>query len=153
MLASISYDRSAWDDRFNQPTIAKLKAGLGEPAGTLFEALRSNLLGLDGVSEGFAWHGACWRWTIEYRTKHSDDPLAVVVPSPSDLQLAVPLDPDFIRSLPMRRMKRAVRDGVDLAQEPFDTHWGVWSIQAEGLLDDLVDLIELKLTHQAKRAG
>jgi hypothetical protein len=50
-------------------------------------------------------------------------------------------------------MKRAVRDGVDLAQDPFDTRWGVWSIHAESLLEEVVDLIELKLRHEAKQVG
>ena len=153
MASSTAYDRIAWEDRFNRPTVTQLKAGLDKPAGKLFEHLRRHFLELDGVSEGFAWHGDCWRWTVEYRTKHSDDPLAVLVPSPADFQLAVPLDPDFIQSLPMRRMKRALRDGVGLAQEPFDTHWGVWSINAESLIDDLIDLVESKLGHEAKRVG
>ena len=50
-------------------------------------------------------------------------------------------------------MKRPVKDGIGLAQDPFDTRLGVWSLQSETLLDDLVDLIELKLRHQAKQAG
>lgn len=153
MAAQTSYDRSAWEDRFNQPTIVKLKTELPKPAAKLFEAVRRHIMGLDGVAEGFKWQGACWRWTVEYRTKLSDDPLAVIVPSPNDLQLAMPLDQEFIESLQMRRMKRATRDGVGLAQEPFDTHWAVWSIQADSLVDDVVDLVELKLKHLAKRVG
>jgi len=44
------------------------------------------------------------------------------------------------------------RDGLELAQDPFDTRWGVWSIQAEGLLHDVVDLIERKLRHLNRQA-
>ena len=153
MATSSVYERRAWDDRFNRPTVETLKAGLHYKTARLLDLIRRHLLALDGVTEDFAWHGDCWRWTIEYRTKLSDDPLAVLVPSPNDLQLAVPLELEFLRSLSLRRMKRALRDGVDLAQEPFDTRWGVWSIQAGSLLDELVDLIELKLRHQAKRVG
>ena len=153
MATTKAYDRPAWEDRFNRPRVAKLRAALDADAAKLFDHLREHLLALEEVSEDLAWHGDCWRWTVEYRTEHSEEPLAVLVPSPADLQLAVPLEPEFIRSLPMRRMKRALRDGVGLAQEPFDTRWGVWSVQAEGLLDDLVDLVETKLRHQAKRAG
>ena len=58
----------------------------------------------------------------------------------------------FARSLPTRRMKRTLRDGLELAQDPFDTRWGVWSIQAEGLLHDVVDLIERKLRHLNRQA-
>jgi hypothetical protein len=149
----MAYERVAWEDRFNRPTVNRLRAGLDDKAVKLFDVLRSHLLELDGVTEGFAWRGDCWRWTIEYRIKRCQDPLAIVIPSPTDLQLAVPMDRKFARSLTSRRMKRAVRDGVDLAQDPFDTRWGVWSIPAEGLLEDVVDLIELKLRHEAKQVG
>ena len=148
-----AYERIAWEDRFNQPTVEALRDALPDRARDLFDLIRDNLLAIDGATEDFAWQGACWRWTIEYRTKHSKEPLAVLVPSPTDLQLAVPMDLEFIRSLSARRMKRAVRDGIDLAQEPFDTRWGVWSIQSSGLVDDVVDLVEQMLQHRAKRVG
>lgn len=153
MVSPKVYERAAWEDRFNRPAIDRLRASLGAAAKKLFDKLRNDLLSLEGVSESFAWHGDCWRWTIEFRTKHSDEPLAVVVPSPADLQLAVPMDREFVESLPQRRMKRSVRDGIGLAQEPFDTRWGVWSIQSVSLREDLVDLVELKLRHLARRAG
>ncbi len=153
MVSPKVYDRIAWEDRFNRPTIAKLRAALDPESAGMFDMLRGHLLALDGATENFAWHGDCWRWTIEYHTKHSDEPLALVVPSPADLQLAVPLERDFVRSLSLRRMKRPVKDGIGLAQDPFDTRLGVWSLQSETLLDDLLDLIELKLRHQAKQAG
>jgi hypothetical protein len=148
-----AYERNAWDDRFNRPTVGALRGALPELARDHFDLIRSNLLAIEGASEDFAWQGDCWRWTIEYRTKHSKQPLAVLVPSPTDLQVAVPMDLEFIRSLPIRRMKRSVRDGIDLAQEPFDTRWGVWSIQSPGLIEDVVDLVEQMLQHQAQRVG
>ncbi len=153
MVSPTGYERAAWEDRFNRPTIEALRASLSSPAAKLFTQLRRHLLALDGVTEGFTWHGVCWRWTIEYYTDHSDEPLALLVPSPTDLQLAMPLEREFVRSLSMRRMKRSVREGIGLAQDPFDTRWGVWSIQTEGLLEDLTDLIEHKLRDQARRAG
>ncbi len=153
MPGSKVYERIAWDDRFNRPTVSRLRAGLDDKSTQLFDVLRSHLLELDGVTEGFAWRGDCWRWTIEYRIKRSEDPLAIVIPSPTDLQLAVPMDRKFAQTLNPRRMKRAVRDGVDLAQDPFDTRWGVWSIHAEGLLEDVVELVERKLRHEVKQVG
>ncbi len=153
MVSPTGYERAAWEDRFNRPTIEALRASLSSAAAKLLTQLRRHLLALDGVTEGFSWHGDCWRWTIEYYTDHSDEPLALLVPSPTDLQLAMPLEREFVRSLSMRRMKRSVREGIGLAQDPFDTRWGVWSIQSEGLLEDLTDLIEHKLRDQARRAG
>ena len=153
MVSPTSYERAAWEDRFNRPTVDELRTALSPEASKLFNQLRSHLLAVDGVTEGFTWQGDCWRWTIEYYTEHSEEPLALLVPSPTDLQLAVPLEREFVRSLSMRRMKRSVREGIGLAQDPFDTRWGVWSVNSAGLLDDLVDLVELKLRHLARLAG
>ena len=148
-----TYNRSSWEDRFNRPTIKQLRGGLPSNERQLFDALRKTLLELEGVEEGFAWYGESWKWAIELHTKLSDEPLAVIVPCPGDLQLAVPLDPSFTRSLSIKRMKRAVRDGLELAQEPFDARWGIWSVQAKNLLEDLRHLVEQKLRHLAKAAG
>ncbi len=153
MLSSRGYQRPAWENRFNRPTLRMLKQGLDPFSAKLFDSLHDQLSTMDGVSVGFAWHGECWRWTVEYRTGHSDDPLAVIVPSPENLQLAVPLDRDFACSISTRRMTRALKDGLGLAQEPFDTRWGVWPIPAAGLLEDVLDLVEMKLRHLAKQAG
>ena len=153
MATAKGYERKSWEDRFNRPTVAGLRIGLDGDCARLFDLIRRHLLSLEGVTEEFAWHGDCWRWTIEYRLKRNQDPLAILIPSPSDLQLAISLEREFVKSLTSRRMKRSVRDGVDLAQDPFDTRWGLWSIQAGGLLEDLVDLIDLKLRHEAKQVG
>jgi hypothetical protein len=138
------YERLPWHDRFNRPTPQQLRRSL--PAETLdaFDRARGRLRELEGVFEELAWYGHCWRWSIEYRSSAEADPLAVLIPSPDDLQIAVPLDRSFLMSLPVNRMKRSVRDGLDLAQEPFDTNWGVWSINQGNLIDDLGDLLERK---------
>lgn len=153
MAQARSYVRSPWSDRFREPTTRQLRDELPGKVRHVFDAVRKRLLEIDGVREQFAWYGECWHWSIEYRTRLSDEPLAVVIPSPQDLQLALPLDREFTSSLQLKRMKRAVRDGLELAQEPFDTRWGIWSLGGTGMLDDLQDLIERKLSHLAKRAG
>jgi len=153
MQGSKRYDRLEWSDRFQKPTPRQLRDALPVAAKSLFDAVRKHLLELDGVREEMVWYGDCWHWSLEYRTRLSSDPLAVMIPCPQDLQISLPLDREFTSSLPIKRMKRAVRDGLELAQEPFDTRWGVWSLVGTSLLDDLQDLIELKLRHLAKRAG
>src|SRR5262245_29519648 len=150
---SDSYVRPSWLDRFQKPTARQLREAMPNAARHVFDAARKRLLDLDNVQEDLTWFGDCWYWSFEYRTRLSKEPLAVLIPSPHDLQLALPLDREFTSSLPIKRMKRAVRDGLELAQEPFDTRWGIWSLTGNGLLDDLQDLIELKLSHLKKRAG
>ncbi len=151
--AQRGYERSAWEDRFNRPTVELLRAGVRGQPRRLFDSLHRQLGDLDEVTVDLAWHGACWRWTIEYRTSLAEEPLAVLIPSPDNLQVAMPLDRDFVSSLPLGRMTRALRDGLNLAQEPFDTRWGIWSIGASGLVDDVMDLVERKLRHLARQVG
>lgn len=157
---SPSYERLAWADRFQKPSVTQLRESLPAPAQRLFDEIRKHVTELEFVREELVWRGDCWKWTIEFHTrgtKPPHDPLAALVPCPGDLQIALPIDTDFSSSLPVKRMKRAVRDGLELAQEPFDTRWSVWSLggSAAGgsLLEDLQDLIELKFKHLAKRAG
>ena len=153
MTGKQSYERLAWADRFQKPSMGELRAELSTQPRHLFDAVRKHLIELDDVTENLAWYGDCWKWSVEYRTRLSKDPLAVLIPCPQDLQLALPLDREFAMNLPVKRMKRAVRDGLELAQDPFDTRWSLWSLAGVSLLDDLQDLIELKLKHLAKRVG
>ena len=148
-----TYDRLAWEARFNQPTPDQLRAGLPYAAARLMDKARRCLNRLDGVVEGLHWYGECWRWSIEYRTDHSAEPLALVIPAPHDLRLAVPLTLEFLQALPTSRLPRTVRDGLEMARESFDSRWGLWSLDSPVILDNLVDLIESKLRHLAKQAG
>lgn len=134
--------RSAWRDRFRTPTVNRL-VGLLKPeeqpmAVTAIEKLERTCVCKPGV----AWLGECWRWVIEFRPRVGREPIAVIIPNPQDLQLAAPLPREFILSLSTRRMKRSVRDGLELAFDPFDTNWAVWPILGVNMLDDILDLIK-----------
>lgn len=148
-----AFQRVPWTDRFQKPTPQRLRESLPKASQSLFDAIRRRLVELPGVKEDLIWYGDSWHWALEYRTKRSPQPLAVLVPCPQDLQLALHLDQEFVRSLPVQRMKRSIRDGLELAQEPFDTRWGVWSLAGVSMLDDLQNLVEMKLSHLSKRAG
>jgi hypothetical protein len=137
--------RKAWEDRFNQPGIDRLRRDLRAPEGALFDDARSELAALEDCRETLIWHGLSWKWTLEYRVGRAPHPLAVLIPNPTDLQIAVMVQPDFVRSVWNRRMKRALRDGLELAAAPFDTQWGVWSLTSQSLLDEVMDLVREKL--------
>jgi len=148
------FDRPApWTDRFRTPKFGDLKDSLRAPAKPLFDTLRERLQEFEGVREVIVWYGDCWHWSLEYRTRLAPEPLAVLIPAPNDLQLALPVDREFTRTLPMQRLKRPVRDGLDMVQEPYNSRWGVWSVTTATIIDDLLDLVEMKLAHLAKRAG
>lgn len=142
-----SYRRSAWEDRFNQPTLRALREPLSGEALRIFDRADAALRELTGGAEPtLTWHGACWRWTLVYKFNRGRDTLGVVVPNPADLQLAAPVSEAFLESLPRRRLKRAVRDGLELASPPFDTNWAVWSLTSLSLTDEVLSLLERRLT-------
>jgi hypothetical protein len=143
--STTTFVRRAWDDRYNQPTAEQLREALPTEVGELFDALRGFLCELDNVTEAMCWNGECWRWTLEYRLPQHEEPLAVLIPSPEDLQLAMPVSPDLPESLPARPLKRAVREGLELGLAPFDTRWGVWSISYPKIVEELASIVEINL--------
>lgn len=135
----------AWTDRFREPSISDLRRGLEADATDAFDRMRRLLTRRREIRETPAWYGSCWRWVLEYRVPLRSTPIAVLVPSPDDLQLLMPLDADFLATLPTRRMKRSIRDGLELADAPFDTNLAVWSIDPPSLVEDLQDLVRRRL--------
>ena len=153
MAVAATYERLAWEARFNKPTAGRLRADLPAAAAKHMDRARRCLLRMEGVVEDYRWYGECWRWSIEYRSKLSDEPLAVLIPSPDDLRLAIPVAGEFVRSLSPSRLPRIVREGLDMARASFDSRWGLWSLDSAVIIDGLIDLIESKLRHLAKQAG
>ncbi len=119
------------------------------PAAELFDIARDFLNERDGVVESLRWYGDCWFWAVVYflegENTTEDDPVAIIVPAPDNLQIAAPLDQEFISQLNTRRMKRAIRDGLELASEPYSTQWAVWPVTARNMLDDVTILLTQRL--------
>jgi len=145
--------RSAREDRFREPTLEQLRAGLQEDAREAFDRLRDHLAGLDDVTESFGWHGSTWGWCLEYRIEGEDGPMAMLAAMPDDPQLIMPIDKAFVDQLPVRRLKRGIRDGLELGLEPFDVPWAIWSVHPPNILDELVDLINRRRAFSASKTG
>ncbi len=153
-----TYSRNPWKDQFNQPTIEILrdgmkgKEGLKEDYPQMFDALRERMSTFADPGEELVWHGDCWHWVLEYhRSEFGDEPLAIIIPGPDDLQFAMLMEDDFIATLNFRRMKRMVRDGIDLCRIPYDTRWGVWSLIPGTMMDDLFGLLKAKIRFANKK--
>ncbi len=153
MKGSATYQRRAWDDRFNRPTVPALRGGLKPVVRSLFDKLHKRLTEFDRVASTVTWYGDSWRWVVEYRVSRERQPFAVIVPSPEELQLAVPTSQQLIAELATRRLKRAVRDGLELACEPFDTRWAIWPVASASLLPDLVHVLDHKRRFMVRSAG
>ena len=141
--------RPIWADQFNTPTVQSLRDDLAVTSTPLFDQLRTMFLGLDEIVESIRWFGDCWHWTIEYTLEdhHEDDAVGIIIPSPEDLQIAIPMTQDFHSTVPTKRMKRTIKDGFELATDPFHTSWGVWSVTSSGMIVDLGQLTKLKMKH------
>lgn len=105
------------------------------------------------VSEVVAWRGECWKWTVEFRAFPAGDTMAILVPAPENPQLALPLTREFLESLPLKRLKKGVREGLELASEPFDTNLAIWSLAPGSLISDLHDLLLRRVRHLARKTG
>ena len=144
---------AAWTDEFNVPSPEQLRKELTDESCPVFDELRALLGGHDGVVEQPRWYGDCWHWTLSYLLDEQAlmdpsaewEPLALIIPSPEDVQLAMWLDPDFVESINTRRLKRGVREGLELGCPPFTTRWGIWSIPSPGLMAELAGLIKQKI--------
>jgi hypothetical protein len=152
MISHRSFRRLPWEDRFTRPTISALRLGMKEQIARVFDAAHREFCRMSQNRFEVVWRGECWRWTIAYTSPADSRLLAVLVPNPLDLQVAAPLDGEFVRSLSNVKMKRAVRDGVELAADPFDTDWGVWSVASKDTLGEIVRLIERRIRFDAHEA-
>ena len=107
---------SIWMDEFSTPTIESLRGELPAASRSLFDQAKSIFMDLDEIEQGFAWHGDCWHWVITFSLADHDDelPLGIIIPSPEDLQVAIPMDREVIHVIP----QEFIIDDQDGIREP-----------------------------------
>lgn len=134
---------AAWQDRFSVPTAEGLRRGMAKPLGDIVEKARITLTELGGLVEDISWEGVAWHWTIVYHTpaQNGGHAWAYLIPDPQGPKLAVPLDEDEVRRLPLARAKKHVRDGVMSAKRVNRTWWAVWDVNSKSALEDVLDLV------------
>ncbi|MCH2136481.1 MAG: hypothetical protein MK101_07860 [Phycisphaerales bacterium] len=137
--------RIPWTDQFRTPTMQQLRKHLQADAAELFDRARKAILKFDDIVEAPRWYGDCWFWSLGYFLSHEqmedDDPVAIIIPAPEDLQLAMPVEQAFLDTLNVRRLKRAIRDGLELGQTPFHTRWAFWSLTANSVTDEILSVV------------
>jgi hypothetical protein len=136
--------RAAWEDRFARPTVADLLQGLPKQPGSLVEHVREEVLALGGVRESVVWSGT-WRWTLAYTVEGEPErPWMYIVPQPARPILAIPLTPDAIAVLPLRKLSRSVRDAIALAARVGDTAWPQWDLAGRSQTDQVLAVAKKK---------
>ena len=138
--------KSSWNDKFRQPCEDELRAGLSKPLQLVFDDARQRLIQLEPGSETLVWQGVPWRWTFVYATDGGAESraFAYVIPDPARLQICVPLSNEIVERLPLKRMKKSIRDGVVFARHVAGVSWPTWDIPTKGALDEVFELIARK---------
>lgn len=155
--------KNAWSDKFSLPVVEELRALQPKPLQGVFQRCRQRLTELD-LAEHLQWQGVPWRWTIVYSTpdaKAAPEPVphfqpsaqgsgptprafAYLIPDPSRLQICVPLTGLQIERLPMKKLKKPIRDGVALARSVGGIWWPTWEIASMSAFDDVFELVRKK---------
>ena len=135
---------SIWTNEYNTPSIESLRKLVINDAKKSFDKSMSKIVGLENVTTDVKWYGECWYWTVAFMSDFLEEPLAILVPAEENLQIAAPLTHDFIEQLSTRRLKRFVRDGLELALPPHRTNWAVWSIPTPAAFEDVLPVIKSK---------
>lgn len=138
--------RSRWADKFREPTLDALLSDLADKSGApAFTTLRTNLLGQPGIEETVEWLGTPWQWTLVYRC--DSDPtraLAYLIPDPSRPQVCVPLTHPMVQAIPLRRLKKGIREGINYSKMVAGTYWPTWALASAAATEDILDLITRK---------
>ncbi len=143
-----------WADRWNTPDRDTLLGKLNEPASVLIPKLLDNTYeNVEGLEEELIWHGTSWRWTIQFTApgdpkegaaSEEREVLFYFVPNPEEPLVCVPLRPEQLEHLPIRRLNRYIRDGIKGAKWAVDVRWGKWLLTANTELEHLTDLLKRK---------
>jgi len=140
--------RLPWTDRFTKPQIDELSAHYDSVTGNLFDAARRSVSEPEAVEERLEWQGLPWRWTLVF--ERQGDPtraLAYLVPDPQSPKLSIPLTTEMIRLLPLKRMKKTIRDGIEMGNTINSTVWACWDLGSENQLDEILDILSRKLAY------
>ncbi len=135
---------SIWTDEFKKPKIDDLRDLLDAELKKVFDKTRAKVMELGDVEEDVIWFGECWFWSVAFMIEGQQEPLTILIPSVEDFQIASPLKADFLDQLSTRRLKRFVRDGIDLAMPPHQTNWAIWSVSTIPAIDDVMPVLKSK---------
>lgn len=139
---------TAWQDRWTNPTVKQVLAALPPVRRRSAERFVEQVSGLAGVTQAMIWYGPSWRWTLQFVLAAGKDdqgePLCYLVPGDDRPTAHVPLAPDFVAALPLRRLSKFVRDGVKAAKRAVEISWASWPLDSETDAKLVLDLVTRK---------
>jgi hypothetical protein len=151
MPSSKAPTRLAWEDRFTRPSLDELKGHYNKQLAGMFEAARSRLREFEGVEEQLTWMGLPWRWTLRYAIEGDPtDAWVYLVPDPLGVEVTIPLTMQMIDSMPTKRLKKHVRDGITFGKRVGEVTWASWQPATKGPLDEVLDVAKRKHKYLAE---
>lgn len=138
-------ERKAWENRFAQPSLDALSEHYPKQLATLFAHARDRLLEFDAIHETISWQGLPWRWCLVYSTDGDPTPAwTYLVPDPEGVTLCVPVNQDIVDSMPMKRLKKHIRDAIYMGKQVEQTIWATWQLTAKTQVDEVLDIAKRK---------
>lgn len=144
-----------WQDRWSKPSVKQLLSSLNAQHRKAFEQMLHSIDEMDGARCEVTWYGPAWKWTIHITDDHqtpSTPPtqpaspdastLCYLVPALETPMICVPLEKGVIDRLPLPRLSKFIRDGVNAAKHAVAIHWATWNASTAGEAVQLVDLIQ-----------
>ncbi|MCE7974576.1 MAG: hypothetical protein DYG92_09705 [Leptolyngbya sp. PLA1] len=138
-----SASRTHWENRFHFPTAAQLVAGVCKSLVPATDLSRRTLLEFESAAETVQWRGV-WHWTLVYSSSATEPGLAYIIPEPSKPRLCIPFPESLLGEPQVKRLPRALRDGLATAPAVAGTCWPVWEIQSKAQVTEVLSLLELK---------
>lgn len=137
---------SPWEDRWVKPEVEQLLKPLDEQRRKVVDILLDQIGAYPGVHQTLIWHGTAWRWTLQLSLYDNDgkliETLAYLVPNPESPVLCIPMRPQMVDKLPLKRLNRYIRDGIRVAKRAVDVYWATWTPTAVTETEHLMDLIK-----------
>jgi len=161
-MTTTVYDvNSPWEDRWAMPELDQLLKPIEEQRRKVVDILIKQIGEYPGVHQTLIWHGTAWKWTLQFSLYGEDgeliDTLAYLVPNPESPVLCVPLKPQTVEKLPLKRLNRYIRDGIRVAKRAVEIYWAVWNPTAVTETEHLMDLIKrrhkIMLAQYAEKNG
>ncbi len=151
-MATKHGSRSPWKDRFTEPTIDQLLAGLGAEERSLIDAARAMLGAFERIGESVQWQGVAWRWAMTFAHPGDERAWAFLIPNPERPEIAVPMTGEFLETLNFQRMRKFLRDELVHARCVRGVYWPSWELVSTTQLDELKTVIKKKHEFSAAAA-
>ncbi|MEM1165172.1 MAG: hypothetical protein AAGI30_02655 [Planctomycetota bacterium] len=136
---------TAWESQFDRPTEAEVLSHYNQQTLGMFTLVREKLHKLGEMTEVMEYMGPPWHWCFLINPADAAEgrerSWAYLVPNTEVPLLAMPMDLTMVERLPMRRIKKHVREQVARGKKVGTITYAEWSINAKSQLEDIMEMV------------